>query len=208
MKKSSDKLHKKRQVERKKAQIELKDAILILTEWRNTESSYFEELRKHYDLTNYTIKPAKHSDCNSIINEATLIQKGKEYQEIWCVFDYDNNPNFNTAIQRWKREWIYIAYSNLCFEFWILLHFNDYTCWSWFNSSQELLDILRGSLPEWFKFDETKKINEELFNKMQLSQSEAIARAKRLDSEHWNKSYSQKNPNTTVYVLVEKMSTK
>lgn len=206
MRKSSDKLHKKRKVERKKAQRELKDAILILTEWRNTEPSYFKKLCKSYELTNYTIQPAKHSDCKSIINEAIRIKKRKEYQEIWCVFDYDNNPNFDTEIQRWESEWIHIAYSNLCFEFWILLHFNDYTCWSWFNSSQELLDKLR-RLPEWFKFDETKIVNEELFNKMRLSQSEAIARAKRLDSGHWNKSDSQKNPNTTVYALVEKIST-
>lgn len=208
MNRSSDQLHKKRKVERKKAQRELKDAILILTEWTKTEPSYFKKLCKYYELTNYTIKPAKHSDCNSIINEAIRIKKRKEYQEIWCVFDYDNNPNFNTAIQQWKHERIYIAYSNLCFEFWILLHFNDYTCWSWFNSSQELLDILLHSLPEWFKFDETKNVDEELFKKMQLSQSEAIVRAKRIDSEHWNKSDSQKNPNTTVYALVEKISTK
>ena len=45
--------------------------------------------------------------------------------EIWAVFDCDEHPNVNEAIQRAASSIIYLVYSNPCFEIWLYLHFAD-----------------------------------------------------------------------------------
>ena len=54
----------------------------------------------------------------------------KDNDQIWCVFDIDDfvdglkkEKNFNQAINLAKTHGIKLAWSNECFELWLLLHF-------------------------------------------------------------------------------------
>lgn len=49
----------------------------------------------------------------------------KTYSEVWVVFDKDDNQDFDEAIALAKKEGLNVAWSNECFELWLLLHFQD-----------------------------------------------------------------------------------
>lgn len=49
-----------------------------------------------------------------------------EYDQVWAVFDRDDHPRFNEAIDLCQRNGIRIARSNPCFELWLILHETDY----------------------------------------------------------------------------------
>ena len=70
----------------------------------------------------------------------TLVQRAKEelrankrafkddrFDEIWCVFDHDDHPNLRQAIGEAHDAGVRIAYSNPCFELWLVWHLEDYT---------------------------------------------------------------------------------
>ena len=105
---------------------------LIVCEGKKTEPNYFNGLKKKInekygnkvdvlipsievkgtgknttDLVNYTDKFVNYSN--------------KRYGQVWVVFDKDDYPDkqFNQAI---KNSSFNIAWSNPCFEIWILLH--------------------------------------------------------------------------------------
>lgn len=50
----------------------------------------------------------------------------EEEDEVWAVFDRDQHPNFNGAIDRCRRAGVRVARSNPCFEVWLILHEEDY----------------------------------------------------------------------------------
>jgi hypothetical protein len=53
--------------------------------------------------------------------------KGDAYDQYWCVFDIDEHPHVDQALQLAVSSQISIAVSNPCIELWFLLHFQDQT---------------------------------------------------------------------------------
>jgi hypothetical protein len=51
--------------------------------------------------------------------------KGAAYDEYWCVFDVDEHPHLDQALELAGRSGISVALSNPCIELWFLLHFED-----------------------------------------------------------------------------------
>jgi len=52
------------------------------------------------------------------------------FDEVWCVFDVDDfQADIEKALVMARRAKISLAISNPCFEFWLLLHFQDHTAW-------------------------------------------------------------------------------
>ena len=49
--------------------------------------------------------------------------QGAPYDEYWCVFDVDEHPYLNRALELARTSGISIALSNPCLELWFLLHF-------------------------------------------------------------------------------------
>ena len=50
-----------------------------------------------------------------------------DFEEIWCVFDRDDHPHVNSALQEARDHGIRVAFSNPCFELWLVLHVEDQT---------------------------------------------------------------------------------
>ena len=48
------------------------------------------------------------------------------YDSVWCVFDVDEHPKINDAVQQANDNQIHLAISNPAFELWLLLHFTDF----------------------------------------------------------------------------------
>ena len=50
----------------------------------------------------------------------------EEDDEVWAVFDRDQHPDFDTAIDRCRGVDVHVGRSNPCFEVWLILHETDY----------------------------------------------------------------------------------
>lgn len=177
-----------------------REFILIVCEGKNTEPSYF----NHFRLTNATIKPVGTglSTCK-LVDEAKILKENEDpdapYDQVWCVFDCDDNHDFKQAIQSAQKENFKVAYSNQAFEYWLLLHFIEH------NGNQMhrkfYCDKLNKALKqEKLTFDcKSKLITQNLFDKLFKYQELAIARAQKIYN---NQKTSAAESSTTVFQLV------
>ena len=118
--------------------------VLIVCEDENTEPTYFKQFEDLFeDLlpeeTVYVKRVGTGRNSLGVVNadiaERTRIYEENNHREVdetWVVFDKDdldqtpgNRLNFESALTLSKERDIQVAYSNECFELWLLLHFND-----------------------------------------------------------------------------------
>lgn len=181
-----------------------KRKVLIYCEGSETEPNYF---------NSFPLKPEEiEIDClgqgentESLVREAIrrrdeAQKKRKPYNEVWCVFDEDNfpPPQFNSAIQLAKKNSMKVAWSNKCFELWILLHFQYHqAAWTEKQYETKLKDC----------FGSYNKSDPEIYERLKDNQVDAIHYAKKLYNERPNLGSPQCcNPCTTVFKLVERLN--
>ena len=128
-----------------------------------------------------------------------LADENNEFQdkdEAWLVIDRDSweEKEINELYQWSQKQNNYgLAVSNPCFEYWLLLHFENR---KGVNSNQKCKDCLKKYLPNYNKASlNTKKLEDKIQN--------AIANAKQKDNPPC-KDYPRIS-GTTVYKLVEKI---
>ena len=116
-------------------------AILVVTEGENTEPAYFEWVRHRFaaptvelvahgagrgDPTALAKEALRFRDerRQSMRNHELSINQADDFDEIWIVFDTDvlTAKNRSEGIAFAHSHGIHIAYSEPCFEFWLLLH--------------------------------------------------------------------------------------
>jgi hypothetical protein len=117
-----------------------KRKFIVVCEGMNTEPNYFRALQQHFKNTLIAIEPIG-GDPKAVVDRAvkcieTLgLIKGRRrgkmdsfelLDEVWAVFDRDEHPHFESAINRCLAKNIGIARSNPCFEVWLILHFEDF----------------------------------------------------------------------------------
>ena len=107
---------------------------LIVTEGTETEVNYFKNIKQIIEslFSNNIIVEKIELDVQGtarstkvLVNEAIKKRSLKTYSEVWVVFDKDDNKDFDEAIAIAKKEGLNVAWSNECFELWLLLHFQD-----------------------------------------------------------------------------------
>ncbi|MFN0203829.1 MAG: RloB family protein, partial [Bacteroidia bacterium] len=87
-KQAKSKPHKSEQYEKKKS-------FLIVCEGENTEPNYF----KSFPVVSAIVRAFGYGITNiQLVNEAIKLKKSHDYKdfEVWCVFDYDINPNIES----------------------------------------------------------------------------------------------------------------
>ena len=136
---------------------------VVLPEGTKTEQEYFKQIDRLFDENwnngkGYRLKPLKPGANNSPIGLINGINKflheGKfkgDY-EAWIVFDRDdwNEADFN-AVGLWKSQdprHHHFALSHPCFEYWLLLHFENV---SGCLSAKETEHRLKRHLPNYNK---------------------------------------------------------
>ncbi|CAB5498162.1 hypothetical protein AZO1586I_293 [Bathymodiolus thermophilus thioautotrophic gill symbiont] len=120
---------------RKNATRESYDRVLIVCEGKETEINYFNKLIEDLKLStvNIEILDIKQTTPDSLLRKAKelyegSIGKGNPFDRVYCVFDKDGHTKYqetkNTIEQIKKPKGVYYyAFSEPCFEFWLLLHF-------------------------------------------------------------------------------------
>lgn len=189
--------------------------IYIFTEGEKTEVNYFESKRKEIEeeIRRKDIKikiKGRGRNTLSLVNFAiNYIENERinlKIDDCWIVFDKDDfDKHFDEAIKKAQDDGFKVAYSNIKFELWLLLHFNfinnaiekkDYD-----KKITENLKKIIGD--KKYKYDKTVDIYPLIKNK----EKDAIRNAKKLLEIHKNeKSFLKKNPSTTVHLLVEELN--
>jgi hypothetical protein len=117
------------------------DRVLIVCEGKKTEPQYFEEIRKINRVPPVHVR-VLHSDFGTeprqIVDYAEAIfAEKKEYERVYVVFDRDEHRTYHDALNRAnqlngklkndeKKNVAFLPIPSVpCFEFWLLLHFDD-----------------------------------------------------------------------------------
>lgn len=202
------KRNRTRRSARKKPFRQPKPTILIVTEGKKTEPQYFRGFANTCKNPRVTIEVIP---CGGV--PLTVVEKAKElmkaaqnrakkqsdenlaYDEVWCVFDRDDHPHVSGSLQMARDNQIEVAFSNPCFELWLLLHFQDQPGMQDRNDIQRLL---KNHLPNL-----DKNIQFEDFHQ---GYADALRRAKQLDAEAERDGEPDRNPTTGVWRLTLKIS--
>ncbi len=114
--------------------IEIGKRILIVCEDKKSSKLYFESFKRDEKLKRLlssvdieVVHPKDHSPVG-LVNEAKIKKKKAKrernpYNEVWIALDKDSHANLDKALITARDNKIEVALSVICFEYWILLHF-------------------------------------------------------------------------------------
>ena len=182
--------------------------IRVHTEGKVTEPEYLRIWGKLYShIVTLKLSDDYHGYPAGFVNQAceemdenrSVRQRGDPlYDEIWCVFDRDNHPDIKQTINRAQQKQVDVAFSNPCFELWLVIHRQDQTAYIDRHKVKRLARDLG--------LTEGKAITIEAFNNNELAKAyeDAKRRAKQLDQKHFGDgSPPRSNPSTGVWRLVD-----
>lgn len=179
--------------------------ILIVCEGRETERRYFEAFqhevrnpRVHVEIARQTGVPKTVvKDAISLREQASEEARRQRdenllWDEVWGVFDVDDHPGLNDALELARQHCVQVAVSNPCFELWALLHFQEQHA---HIDRHKLRAALQKHLHGYDKVLD--------FNKMHGGYVEAVERARNLAARSKRDGEPMRNPNTGVGNLTE-----
>lgn len=205
--KNSRRAHK--QLGREKKERSENPYFLIVCGAVNTEPSYFNGFR----LDSLKVF-GEGRDALSLVDYAKEKANGKEYDQIWCVFDRDEDSKFNEAIREAKKEEFRVAYSNQAFEYWIILHFEDHQGGPMHRDQyHDKINKLLKPYEVTYDGKKSKKISEALFEILDGKDEKtgkersrlAIERAKRIYNQYDHTNPASAESSTTIFKLVEEI---
>lgn len=109
--------------------------ILIICEGEKTEPTYFADFVKHCRISTASIIEITGECGSSPLSVLTSAKekyaaekkKGDPYDKVYCVFDRDAHPGYQSAltqIQEMNPKGVFEAITSVpCFEYWLVLHF-------------------------------------------------------------------------------------
>ena len=186
--------------------------MVIVCEGEKTEPNYFHGFRKEHRLQKelFDVVSGKDGHGNDPANlvkfakekKKKLDKDAKEYgfkdHQVWCVFDRDRHPDIDQAINQAYDNKINIAFSNPCFELWLLIHFHEQTS----HIEREDAERKLGDyIPDY------EKGMKDIYDKTNQDQMTAVKRAEDLRKMHDDKNdpnlvLQDCNPVTTVDKLI------
>jgi len=199
---------------RKNNDKELAPVFHIFCEGEKTEPYYFRGYIEKFFPGNRRIRVEKtnKNTPKQLVEEAVKSKNDKNFPEgdiFWVVYDRENAAKYSDtlhleAYQLAKANVVNIALSNVCFELWILLHFEMST--ASYSSCDDLIKnsaLRKEHIKNYDKGD--KKIFDEIFDRIDDAKSNAISMNEGIEktADHsWKKPY-QLNPFSDVYKLLD-----
>lgn len=179
--------------------------IKIVCEGKKSEPNYFNRWLKSkgYKLDNPAFKAKDHSpkgvakEARQAYKEALKLKIPAEKIHVWAVFDKDEHSGVPEAFNMLKNLPIGIAFSNICFEFWVLLHYERTT--RQFRSCEKIVDFI----VEYYDRDYAKASDH--FTRLKDRSTIAIDNAKWLEETHWQfdkRPLWERNPYTDIHKLI------
>lgn len=188
---------------RRPGTVEPKRRLLAVCEGAVTEPEYikgFSALRRNplveievagdHGVPRTLVEAAKKARDRALSDAKAQGDENLSFDEIWCVFDVDDHPALNDAIQMARDNGIQIAVSNPSFELWLLLHFRDDPGP---QNRHTIQKMLKRHLPSFDKHV--------AFEQLAATYSDAKERAKRIQARADEDGEPLRNPSTGVYRL-------
>ena len=196
--------HKRKALTRPERTRELR-RFLIVCEGEKTEPNYFRKFPDNPEVYDRIDIYGTGYNTISLVNEAIKLKKEalnkrEPYIEVWCVFDKDNfsDEQFQNAIKLAEKDKIECAYSIEAFELWYLLHYHYYdAALSREQYKEKLTELMKKVY---------RKNDEDMYKIFEKRQGIAIQNARKLYMIQYKKPWSEQNPITTVYKLVERLT--
>ncbi|WP_293785699.1 RloB family protein [uncultured Pedobacter sp.] len=178
-----------------------------------TEPSYFNQFK----LASATVEAlGKGYNTLACVKHAIHLSQKKKYDQIWCVFDKDDFPNsdFNDAIKLAKTNGLKVAYSNMSFEYWMILHFDDHQGGGMHRSRYD--EVINKHLKPFhleYEGEDSKLVTQDIFDVLMSKGPKtetdrvllAIERAKRNYELFDHTSPANEESSTTVFELVDEL---
>ena len=180
---------------------EMRQRFLIVCEGE-TEAIYFDGLKRQRRLTSVVVKAvqARTSDPAMVVKQASERPDDENWDQIWCVFDIEAPPKASSvpSIENAREGGCRVAWSNPCFEVWLLLHYQDTS--PPFETSKAAETEVRRHLPNFAK---TSFVTADLL----VLAEDAVKRAQLLSGRHERIGVVPPgdNPNTLVGALVSEL---
>ena len=191
--------------QRRPSKAALLPELLVFVEGLRTEEIYLTYWRRQYrDRVRIEIDDYRGGPLQLVERavEARRIEardarkgRGRAHDQIWCMFDRDEHPNFAQAIDLAEKHGIKLAISNPCLELWFILHFEDQTSYLERYAAQRRAEELLGS---------SKVLTEPALTALADGYDEARRRAVKLDEKHaGDGSPPRSNPSSGVWCLID-----
>lgn len=187
-----------------------KKIFIVLCEGEKTEPKYFSGIfrSKLSNRESYTFKiykPTDHSPLGLVHaakkEKTDALRSGISAKDIitWAVFDRDQHAKIPEAHNMARDNNIFIAFSSICFEFWILLHYSSTT--RPFSSCVEVEEFIRQNHDA--NYNSIDNLYEHLKDRIgsAITNAKAVRDSHSRDLENGKKTY-ELNPYTDVDYLV------
>ncbi|WP_313055324.1 RloB family protein [Atlantibacter hermannii] len=200
-------------------QKKIQNKMYIFCEGTKTEPQYLEafiEDRVKQKSKVIKIPPTKKNTPVQLVDEAIDKKKSKETIDgdvFWVVYDRESVSKYSKklhceAYAKAQKHGIRVALSNVCFEFWVLLHFeyttSHYTCFDNLMAESNLKQYLKG-----VGIGKYEKGSDILYFVVKDSINDAKGRAKRVNQFVIESSGNEKQqpheccPYTNIYELLD-----
>jgi hypothetical protein len=161
--------------------------VLVATNGESTEKTYFSELKHEPWVQQRVVVVVEKGSPLSVVKGAARRRDRDDFDEAWAVCDVDEFPT-GPAISQAKSDDVRIAWSNPCFELWLLLHKAAHG--AFIADAKAAEKLMRQCIQGWKKSDLD-------FAEFRDSIEDAVQRAKSLGTP------PDKNPSTAVWQLIE-----
>lgn len=197
--------------------------ILIISEDTKSSKLYFEDIIEEVNSSNKDcIIAAEVKGCgkgtNKLLEDALALKKDIErkkeitFDQSWLVFDKDNftDDSFDNTIEKAPKDGFEVAWSNVCFELWYLLHFSDYHNPGGTPKDYEV--ALEKKVQRFIPTFKYKKGSSKMYAILSKhgDQIQALVRAEKLRKKHkknkQENKYSSHTPCTHVDLLIKKIT--
>ncbi len=193
--------------------ISISKRLLIVCEDGKSSKLYFEAFKRdeklRRDLAAVSIEvvhPKNNSPIGLVTTAKLKAKKAKRdrnpYDEIWLVLDRDYHANIDRAFNMAYANKYKIAFSVICFEYWVLLHFDKTT--KVFNKCDDIISYIRKN----YFTNYSKKVNvyDDLKDKVNyaIENGKWIIKQNKSDIDRGKKLY-ELSAYTDVHLLVERL---
>jgi ribosomal protein L22 len=188
--------------------------IHIFTEGKRTEPDYFDALKDELKLREINIKvkiipfsrqttSLVREAINRVERDSIITDDTESTDDVWVVFDKDDETDFDNAIDQARANHFKVAYSNEAFELWYYLHFHRLGTR---NTRDQYIEMIEREIAKKLgvkKYKYEKKSSKEIYKIIRDGQENAIKFANSLEQEHADEhNHNNKCPCTTVHHLV------
>lgn len=181
--------------------------LLVFVEGKRTEDGYVKFWwRRHRDKVIVNIDE-RHGTPMALVQLAIARKireereerrgRGSAHDEVWCVFDVDEHPNLEEAIQLADRNGVKVVVSNPCIELWFILHYEEQNAYIERKPAQmRAMELLQCK----------KTLTEAALESLAARHEGAMRRALALDEKHiLDDNRPRSNPSSDVWRLVDKI---